>query len=51
MVGTADLPAALAVIVEAFVPSKLWDVMDHDPTVIAHPFLEEQVDEEINLSA
>jgi len=26
-------------------------VMDHDPTVIAHPFVEEQVDEEINLSA
>ena len=51
MVGTADLPAALTVIVDAFVPPKLWDVMDHDPAVIAHPFLEEQVDEEINLSA
>ncbi|MDU2316059.1 MAG: DUF4192 domain-containing protein, partial [Cutibacterium acnes] len=37
--------------VDAFVPPKLWDVMDHDPTVIAHPFVEEQVDEEINLSA
>ena len=51
MVGTADLPAALTVIVDAFVPPKLWDVMDHDPAVIVHPFLEEQVDEEINLSA
>ena len=51
MAGTADLPAALTVIVDAFVPPKLWDVMNHDPTVIAHPPLEEQVGEESNLSA
>ena len=51
MAGTADLPAALTVIVDAFVPPKLWDVMNHDPTVIAHPLLEEQVGEESNLSA
>ena len=51
MVGTADLPAALAAIVDAFVPPKLWDVMEHDPTVIAHPLLEEQMGEKLNLSA
>lgn len=41
MAGGADLPEALAAIVGAFVPPKLWDVMDHDPTLIAHPPLDE----------
>ncbi|MGK2308817.1 DUF4192 domain-containing protein [Cutibacterium sp. V947] len=51
MAGTADLPSALAVIVDAFIPPTLWDVMDHDPTVIAHRLLEGPYGEELNLSA
>ncbi|WCC80648.1 DUF4192 domain-containing protein [Cutibacterium equinum] len=43
MTGAADLPQALTVIVDSFVPPNLWEIMDHDPTVIAHPLPEEQV--------
>ena len=45
MVGAADLPQALMVIVDAFVPPKLWEIMDRDPTLIAHPLPAEQVGE------
>lgn len=45
MVGAADLPQALIVIVDAFVPPKLWEIMDRDPTLIAHPLPAEQVGE------
>ncbi|MSS45754.1 DUF4192 domain-containing protein [Cutibacterium sp. WCA-380-WT-3A] len=50
MAAAGTLSAALAVILDAFVPPKMWDVMDHDPAVIVDPRVDE-ADEGLNLSA